>query len=84
MKQEKNWWREPLLFSGRISGWIAGPILIALFLGKYLDKKYDAEPVFFLGLTAAAFVISCVGLVKTTLGYIKSLGKKEEKKNSHD
>jgi len=82
VNKDKNWWREPLLFSGKISGWIVAPIIGALFLGKYLDKKYDSDPIFFLGLTILAFIISCAGLVRITLKYIKDLEKKQ--KNNHD
>lgn len=56
-----------------ISGWIAGPIIIALILGKYLDKKYNSDPWFFLGLTAVAFFISIFGIFKILMKYLKEI-----------
>jgi F0F1-type ATP synthase assembly protein I len=69
-----------------VTGWIAAPIIIALFLGKYLDNKYQTEPWIFLGLTALSFVISCVGIVRITIKYTKKieseLKEKQDANNS--
>jgi len=54
-------------------GWIIGPIIIALVVGKYLDKKYSTTPWFFLGLTAIAFFISIFSILKILMKYIKDI-----------
>ena len=65
-----------------VSGWIAGPIIIALFVGKWLDKKYDTAPWIFLGLTGIAFLISIFGIMKILMKYLKEIEREaNEKKN---
>jgi F0F1-type ATP synthase assembly protein I len=46
-----------------LSGWIAGPIIIGLFLGKWLDKHFNTEPWLFLTTIGFCFLISMFGLV---------------------
>jgi len=53
-----------MLLFGRLSGWIAGPIIAALFVGKWLDNKYNSKPWIFLASVGIAFIISSVGIVK--------------------
>lgn len=63
-KQENPWWQPGMLLFGRLSGWIAGPIIAALFVGKWLDNKYNSKPWIFLASVGIAFIISSVGIVK--------------------
>lgn len=86
-KQEENgkkWWEPALEIFAQITGWIAGPIIIALFLGKYLDDKYQTKPWFFLGLIILAFFITSFGITRITADYIKKIEReaKEKKKNT--
>jgi len=74
-KVKKAWWQPALLLSAQVTGWIVGPIIIALFVGKALDRKYESEPWFFLGLTFVAFFISISGVVIITIKYIKQIEK---------
>lgn len=69
------WWRPAIFMFLRLSGWIAIPIIIAVFFGKWLDKKYDTEPWLFLGSVGAAFLISIIGLIKNTLKEFKNIEK---------
>lgn len=73
--QEPAWWQPAMTIFSQVTGLIVGPILIALFVGKALDKKYDTDPWFFLGLTAIAFFISCFGIAKVTIDYTKKIEK---------
>jgi len=43
------------------SGWITLPVIGALFLGRWLDNKFDSQPIFFLGITFFAFIVSSFG-----------------------
>jgi len=79
-QKKELWWRPAVMIFSNISGWIVGPIIIALILGKYLDKKYESEPWFFLGLTTIAFFISIFGILKILMKYLKEI-EKEAKKN---
>lgn len=81
MKQEieerkKAWWRESIVFFTRISGFIALPLIGALFLGKYLDRRFESAPWCFIALTAIAFLISSLAIVKEGSLYMRKLEKK--------
>lgn len=72
-KLGEGWWQPAMAIFAQVTGWIAGPIILALFAGKWLDKKYNSEPLLFLLCIGAAFIISSVGIVKITLNYIKKI-----------
>jgi len=77
------WWQPALIMFARLSAWIAAPIIIALYLGKWLDRKFSSAPWLFLLCVGAAFFISMVGLVKETVREYKKidrLGKEEKNK----
>lgn len=79
-KQEKDWILALRVFA-RLSAWIAFPIVLGAFLGKWLDNKYDSSPRYFLIVVGLSFVVSIFGLVKNTLKEYKKLEsdlKKEE------
>jgi F0F1-type ATP synthase assembly protein I len=62
------------------SAWIAGPVIIALFLGRWLDEKQHSAPLFFLSLTALAFLVSSVGIGLAGVKYIKLIERDEKEK----
>lgn len=62
-ENSRSWWQPALIMSAKLSGWIAAPVIIAVFLGEWLDKKYGTEPWLFLASVGGAFVISMFGLV---------------------
>jgi len=68
----------------QITGWMVAPIVIALFAGKALDKKYHSEPWIFLGLTFVAFFISISGIVIITVKYIKQIERETKEKKLKD
>ncbi len=78
-------WSLALKIMARISGWIAFPVIIAVFLGKWLDARFDTEPWLFLATVALSFVVSMYGLVKNAMKEFKKIEdeyakNKEEKK----
>ena len=52
---KKPWWREGVLLSAKVSGYIAFPVIITSYIGKYLDKKYNTSPYLFYILIAFGF-----------------------------
>jgi hypothetical protein len=74
-KKETNapWWQPSLVLFGRLSGWIGGPIIFAIFLGKWLDKKYATEPKLFLLCVGVAFFVSTFGIVRDALEAMKKI-----------
>jgi len=78
MKNENNkssWWRPGLIMFTRVSALIAFPIIIALYVGKYLDNKYNTSPWIFLGLTFIAFIISITAIWKNISKYLDEIGE---------
>lgn len=64
-----------LRIMANISGWIAFPVIIALYLGKWLDQKFGTAPWLFLATIAVFFLISMYGLITSTLREFKSIDK---------
>ena len=84
---DKLWWRPSLILFTRLSGWIGGPIIIALFLGRWLDQRYNTEPWLFLATVGTAFIASSVGIVKEATVAMKEMEKmttKEKKERRID
>ena len=73
MDKNKNNWQAGVKVFIDISGWIVGPIIIALFAGQALDKHFDTGPFLFLGLTFFAFIITIVGIVRVVQKYKKKI-----------
>jgi len=69
------WWRPAITMFLKLSVWIAGPVIIALYLGKWLDDKYQSQPWLFLICIGLAFIISIFGLVRNTARELKKLEK---------
>ena len=60
------------------TGWIAFPVIGALFLGRWLDEKQGTEPLYFLSITILAFIISSIGIGMTGVKYMKRIEKAEK------
>ena len=86
MREEQNnpkapWWQPGLVLFGRLSGWIAGPVIIAVFLGKWLDQRYGTEPWLFLIAVGVAFLLSSFGIVRDSIKEIKRIEEESKKKD---
>ncbi len=85
MKENINtkqaWWMPAVVLFIRMSFWIAGPIVIALFVGKYFDKRFNSEPKIFILSTVIAFLISVISIVRISKKYIEKLEKEAREKN---
>jgi F0F1-type ATP synthase assembly protein I len=73
MKEVKPYFRDALVAFGRMSGWVAGPVILALFIGKWVDKKYETEPYAFIAIIALGFFISVFGILRESKRYIKNI-----------
>jgi F0F1-type ATP synthase assembly protein I len=74
------WWQPGLILFSKLSTWIAIPILLALFVGKYLDKRFGTEPWLFLSFTGVSFIISTIGLVFESSKAMKKIEEEEKLK----
>lgn len=84
-KKEVSWFQPGLILFSRLSGWIGGPVIVSLFVGKKVDEKFSSEPWGFLLCVGIAFVFSSVGIVweaKKAISEIEKteMGKKEKNK----
>ncbi|MBP7804978.1 MAG: AtpZ/AtpI family protein [Candidatus Pacebacteria bacterium] len=76
---DKKAWREALLVFGRMSGWVATPILIALFLGRWLDAKKGTGNFWFFVLIGVGFLLSVFGIYRESKKYQRALERQEQK-----
>ncbi len=76
---DKEFTKLALSAFAEMSGWVAVPVVIALFAGRAMDAKYDTGYLYFLSLTALAFVISCVGIGIVGMKYLKQVNKQDKK-----
>ena len=60
---------------GSMTAWIVIPLLIARFVGFWLDGKFHTKPWLFVGCMAIAFLISMIGIFKQ----VKKYGSGSEK-----
>lgn len=85
-KEDKNpknsWWQPALAMFVRMSGWIIGPVLAGIAMGKWLDKKYNTDPWLFLLSVGIAFVVSMIGIVKDAVREIRRIEEGNKSKKS--
>lgn len=79
-KGGQAWWQPSLNLFARFSAWIAFPVLIGAFIGKWIDKKLGSEPIGFIGVLGFAFVVSMIGLVINVSREYKRIEQENEKK----
>jgi len=77
-EEKTPWWQPGMVLFIKLSGWIAGPIIVALFVGRWLDRKYHTEPWLFLLTVGVAFVVSMFGIVRDALVELKRIDKEEK------
>ncbi len=73
------WWQPSLILFSRLSGWIAVPVVLAVYLGKWLDLKYGTDPWLFLLSVGVAFGISSYGIIRDSLREMKRIEKETKK-----
>jgi F0F1-type ATP synthase assembly protein I len=62
-KNQKSWWQPGLILFFRLSSWIGFPVILALFLGSWLDEKFNSKPWIFISVTLLAFFLSIYGII---------------------
>lgn len=56
----------------------------ALYLGQYLDERQGTKNLYFLILTAAAFIITCTGIGILGVKYVKQMEEQSQRNNHSD
>lgn len=79
-KANNEWLRQGMMMFAESTGWVAFPVIGALFLGQWLDEKQNTGQLYFLSITALAFILSSVGIGMTGVKYMKIIEKAEKQK----
>jgi F0F1-type ATP synthase assembly protein I len=74
------WWEPAVVLFVRLSVWVAVPVIIGTFLGKFLDRIMGTEPVLLIVAVGLAFVASMVALVKEGSREYKKIEEFEQKR----
>lgn len=64
-----------------LSGWIAIPVILALFLGKWLDVKFGTEPTFTFICIGIAFIATIIGIARKGIKMMKEAEAAEKNMN---
>ena len=76
-------YKEAIFLYFKISTWIIFPIILALIVGKYFDKRFNTSPWIFIVFVGFAFLLTCIGILKEVKKYQNKIEKEilENKKN---
>jgi hypothetical protein len=85
MDTNEPWWREGVIIFSKVSGYIVVPIILASYIGKSLDQKYNTEPKIFLVSVGIAFIFTILLIWREMKVYKKKLdisakAEKQEKR----
>ena len=81
---KKSYWADSLVIFARMSGWVAGPIIIGLFVGKGLDSKFGTTPMIFIATITLSFLCSTFGIVLEAKRYMKDIEKEINEKKQNE
>jgi F0F1-type ATP synthase assembly protein I len=82
---KRPWWQDSVMLFTQLSGWIGIPVILGVFLGRWLDQRYNTEPWLFLITVGVAFAISMIGIVKEAGGAMKKIEQdSNNKKNDNN
>jgi F0F1-type ATP synthase assembly protein I len=70
---ETAWWQPAVNLFLKISGWIAIPVILATFLGNWLDEKFHTKPWLFFATVFLAFISSMTAIIRYTLKEYKKI-----------
>ena len=62
-----------------VTAWIAGPVIIGVFLGRWLDNRFHTEPLWLLVTIGFCFIVSMYGLVQNALKEFKKIEAEAER-----
>ena len=85
MENNKNknipWWKDGVIIFSKVTAYIAFPIIIASYIGNFLDKKNNSGNLYFLSLITIAFLSTIFLIWKEMRSYKKKMEKDEIEKN---
>ncbi len=67
--KDKKWQTLALAIGAQATGWIVGPALAGLWLGRWLDQRFSSQPLWLLVCMSLAFVGTVIGLLRLAKRY---------------
>lgn len=80
LKRDKSWMRPALSMFARLNALVVIPVIIAIILGKWLDKKYGTEPWLLFATATIAFIFTMIALARRTQVEFKKLDESANNK----
>jgi len=82
-KSVAAWWQPAVGLCIELGGWVAGPVIAAMFIGRWLDDRYASAPLWYFTAVGVAFIISTVGIAKTAVKAMRDMDRlaKQEKED---
>jgi F0F1-type ATP synthase assembly protein I len=77
------WWKPAMEIFSEVSTWIVVPIVVALGVGKTLDRHFGTKPWIFIILAILGFIFSAMKIVKIVKRYAENVKNKEIEKNKN-
>ena len=77
---KKVWWWQPMQMFLRMSGWIAFPLILSLFFGKWLDEKFNTAPWLLIVISVFAFTVSMYGVIVNAKREFKKIEEENKRK----
>lgn len=74
---QKPWWRDGVIVFTKVSVYIAVPVIVASYVGEYLDKKYNTGNLLFLVLVGIAFLTTIYLIWREMKIYKKKIEREE-------
>ncbi len=74
------WWRDGVIIFTKVSAYIAVPIIVASYIGKFLDEKYNKNNLFFYISIVIAFASTIYLIWKEMKIYKKKIEKEDNKR----
>lgn len=81
LNNKAPWWRDGLFIFAKVSAYIAIPVILASYAGKYLDQKYDTGNLIFLCSVGIAFLLTIFLIWRELKIYKKKIEKEENIKS---
>ena len=82
INKEAPWWRDGVIIFTKVSAYIAVPIIMASYIGKLLDQKYNKNNLFFFIFITIAFISTIYLIWKEMKVYKKRIERQEKEKNN--
>lgn len=76
-KIDPPWWRDGVIIFIKVSSYIAVPIILASFIGKFLDEKYSSGNLYFYISITVAFMSTIYLIWKELKIYKKKVESQE-------